>query len=134
MSKIVKDSTYDLMKNALDAVNLRQSVISNNISNANTPNFKASKVKFEEALKDAIGQENIALKGQRSNHIRTGSVENIQPELIRDSNSKIKVDGNNVDIEKEMVDMAANQILYNALVQQVNKKLSNLSYVVTGGR
>lgn len=134
MSRIVKDNTYDLMKNALDATNLRQSVISNNITNVNTPNFKASKVKFEATLKHAIGEGNISLSGGRNKHIGTGSLENIEVEVIADKNVRTKEDGNSVDIEKEMVDMASNQILYNALVQQINKKLSNLSYVVTGGR
>ncbi|GAA0178088.1 flagellar basal body rod protein FlgB [Clostridium sediminicola] len=134
MSKIIKNSTYDLMKNALDAVNLRQSVLTNNISNVNTPNFKASRVKFEETLKDTIGQGNVSLKGERNNHISTSTLEDIKGKVIVDKNIKVKEDGNSVDIEKEMMDMAANQILYNALVQQVNKKLSNISYVITGGR
>ncbi len=38
--------------------------------------------------------------------------------------------GNNVDIDREMVDLAANEIYYSALIEQVNRKLSNMSYVI----
>ncbi len=134
MSKIVNNNTYDLLKKSLDTVNLRQSVISNNISNVNTPNFKASRVNFEDKLKAAIGEGILGLSGDNEKHIGTGNIENIDADIVQDKNLKVNEDGNSVDIEKEMVDMASNQILYNALVQQVNKKLSNLSYVVTGGR
>ncbi|WP_461205745.1 flagellar basal body rod protein FlgB [Clostridium sp. DL1XJH146] len=134
MSNIVNNNTYDLLKSSLDAVNLRQSVISNNISNVNTPNFKASRVSFEDKLKAAIGEGTLSLTGNNEKHIGTGNIENIDAEVLQDKDLKVNEDGNSVDIEKEMVDMASNQILYNALVQQVNKKLSNLSYVVTGGR
>lgn len=133
MNNITDNNTYNLIKSALGATNVRQSVISNNISNVNTSNFKASKVEFEDTLKNVLDQNSISMRYTNEKHMSVG-LNNIQPEIIKDDTTQIKINGNNVDMEKEMVDMAANQILYNSLVQQANKKLSNLSYVISGGR
>jgi flagellar basal-body rod protein FlgB len=133
MSNITKDSTYNLIKSALSATTLRQNVISNNIANLNTADFKASTVNFEETLKNTLNGESISMKTTNYKHIDINGT-NIQAEIVEDEGTKIKTDGNNVDVEKEMVNMAANQILYNALVQQASKKLSSISYVISGGK
>ncbi|SHH83524.1 flagellar basal body rod protein FlgB [Clostridium grantii] len=133
MNNITDNNTYNLIKSALGATNVRQSVISNNISNVNTSNFKASKVEFEDTLKNVLDQNSISMRYTNEKHMGM-ALNDIQPEIIKDDTTEIKLNGNNVDMEKEMVDMAANQILYNSLVQQANKKLSNLSYVISGGR
>jgi flagellar basal-body rod protein FlgB len=133
MSNITKDSTYNLIKSALSATTLRQNVISNNIANVNTADFKASNVDFEETLKNTLNGDNLSMKTTNSKHIGINGTD-IEPEIVKEEGTKIKSDGNNVDVEKEMVNMAANQILYNALVQQASKKLSSMSYVISGGK
>jgi flagellar basal-body rod protein FlgB len=45
----------------------------------------------------------------------------------------MRTDGNNVDLELEKTNQAANTMLYNALVTSANGKISNLRYVITGG-
>src|SRR4051812_41385073 len=48
------DGVTAAVEQALSGVSLRQRVAANNIANANTPNFRASKVDFEADLADAI--------------------------------------------------------------------------------
>jgi flagellar basal-body rod protein FlgB len=45
----------------------------------------------------------------------------------------MRADGNNVDLDVEKVNQAANTLMYNALVTQANSKLSASKYVITGG-
>jgi len=46
----------------------------------------------------------------------------------------MRTDGNNVDIDREMALMAANQLNYNAMTQVLNEKYSLLRYVIHEGR
>ena len=125
-----------IMKKAMDAASLRQETISNNIANVNTRGYKARKVSFEEAMRAAVGHEGpVGLERTRPGHLGgTGMLEAVEPEVVRDEGASQRLDGNTVDIDSEMVDLAANQLLYSALAQQVSNKLSVLSYVIHEGR
>ncbi len=120
---------YDLLKKGLDASSLRSKVISNNIANINTKGYKRYTVSFEENLQQSI--DSIELKTTKSQHISDGS----QPGEIKvdqDLSSSMRQDGNNVDIDNEMANQAANTMMYNALVSQVNSRIALQRYVVSG--
>jgi flagellar basal-body rod protein FlgB len=44
----------------------------------------------------------------------------------------MRLDGNNVDIDKEMAGLAENTILYNTLISQANSRISMRRYVISG--
>jgi flagellar basal-body rod protein FlgB len=46
----------------------------------------------------------------------------------------MRLDGNNVDIDNEMTNLAANTILYNTLINQANSRISMRRYVINEGR
>ena len=46
----------------------------------------------------------------------------------------MRTDGNNVDLDVEKVNQAANTLKYNALVQKASGKITNMKYVINGGR
>lgn len=130
-----KDLTYGLLNNALDASHLRQQTISNNIANVNTKNYKANRVIFEEELKKAMSGAQVSLRATRKNHYGVQSnTKEISPRVIKEQSTTMRTDGNNVDIDLEMSNLAANQILYNTLVQQASNKITSLRYVIHEGR
>lgn len=118
------DITYALIKKSLDASALRQRVISHNIANINTRGFKRSEVVFEDVLKKELQKGGDSLN----------AVERVEPEVVTDNSTSIREDENNVDIDLEMSNMAANNILYNTLVTQLNTKISVMRYVINEGR
>ena len=101
--------TYNLMKSGLNAAQLRSKTIANNIANINTPNYKR---KFEETL---------------NNVNKTGKIE-----VKTDTSGAVRTDGNNVDLESEKVNQAANTLMYNGLISLTNSKLSMAKSVITG--
>jgi len=118
------DIAYKIIKKSMDAAALRQKVIANNLANINTKGFKRSEVAFEEILRKEIKNSGGGLS----------RIESLEPQIIKDESTSMRSDGNNVDIDIEMSNMAANNILYNTLVTQLNTKLSTLRYVINGGR
>lgn len=122
---------YDLLKEGLDASSLRSKVIANNISNLNTKDYKKYTVSFEDNLKKNI--DNVTLNTTNDKHIKdesSGSDISVQQDLSGSMNQ----DGNNVDIDNEMANQAANALMYNALISQVNSRISLERYIIKDGR
>lgn len=128
------DQAYNLLKKGLDASSLRGKVIANNIANINTKGYKKYTVSFEENLKKSIDDVgSIDLKTTNERHIKDGSSDG-EIEVKQDTSSSMREDGNNVDIDNEMANQAANSLMYNALISQVNSKLSLERYIINGGK
>ncbi|WP_180375503.1 flagellar basal body rod protein FlgB [Clostridium thermarum] len=124
------EKVYDLVKKGLDAASLRSKVISNNIANVNTKGYKRYYVSFEDTLKDTMNKVEL----QKSDDLHLDGKD--KPATIsvkQDTSTSMREDGNNVDIENEMTNQAANTLMYNALITQVNSKLSMTRYVITSG-
>ncbi len=128
---INSSDSYSLLKEGLKASSLRGKAIANNIANINTRNYKRDTVVFEENLNKAISD--FKLKKTNSKHLENGeNLGNIT--LAKDTSTSMRSDGNNVDLDIEKTNQAANTLKFNALVQQASGKLNNISYVIRGGR
>ena len=127
-------TTNYLLERGLDVETLRRKVIANNIANVDVPHFKRSEVNFESELKRAI--MDVKEKENRLPALMTSDkhipffvprdVRTVAPRVNLDYASTYRNDGNNVDIEKEMVDAAKNQMRYNAFTSQLNHNFKML--------
>jgi len=126
----------DIMTKGLNASWKRNEVISNNIANVNTPNFKRMEVKFEEMLNSYI--KGTSLKGAHTNDrhipIGTNNIENLNYKVKTIKDFSTRRDSNNVDIDVEMAEMAKNDIYYRTLSTQLNNKVNRTKLVITEGK
>ncbi|MDT2847643.1 flagellar basal body rod protein FlgB [Vagococcus carniphilus] len=124
-------NNLNLLNTAMNAADLRQKAISNNVANVNTPGFKVERVSFEEKLKNALSADGIELTRTNDKHLSiNGQKEDLTPEVYRKTNTSVKENGNNVDLDVEMSEKSVNELYYNALTRQVNHELSQLNYVI----
>ncbi|QCX32356.1 flagellar basal body rod protein FlgB [Caloramator sp. E03] len=131
MVEKIDEISYSLLKKSLDASSERGRVIANNIANVNTKGFKASRVVFEDKLNDALENRSIDLATTNEKHIKKGnSLSNLNYDVVKDKSTSMRTDGNNVDIDNEMVNLATNTILYNALINQANSRISMRRLVI----
>ena len=104
----------------------RQKVISSNIANINTPNYKTKDLTFENELKSAQSPI-LKLSQTKGNHLP--NVENnfnlSKPTLVKVQGLEEQNDGNNVNLDTQMSEMSKNKILFDA-VQTAIKKDSRL--------
>ncbi|MCP4132298.1 MAG: flagellar basal body rod protein FlgB [bacterium] len=120
--------TNHLLEKALDVESLRRKVISNNISNVDIPHFKRSEVNFESELRRAVSEREQADKKlpvlmTDKKHIPfflSRDIQGVRPRVNLDFATTMRNDGNNVDIEKEMVDAAKNLMRYNSFIASLN--------------
>lgn len=133
----VNDKTLQSLTTALNFREMRQKLISSNVANANTPGFKAKKLDFEEALARALdvdGQMGMNATDVRHHDVGNGGFNNLEPEIYDNPNGVVSENGNTVDVEAEMAQMAENKLMYDALVQLINKKMGIMKYAINSER
>ena len=96
------------LENALDACAFRNTVLANNIANANTPGYTARAAAFSHELRDAFKSKSKRKK----------------PKLT------VVDKGTPVDIISEMVNLSKNQILYHAYADRVSHHFRNLNWIL----
>ena len=130
LEQIMNSSTMDYLSRGLSAANLRQSVISNNIANVNTPNFKKSDVIFEDLLaKELYGDTSGRLAPVRThdNHLPIATGPNaVEAKVELQGTTTMRVDKNNVDIDVEMANLAKNQVYYNSMAKEIGSYITRI--------
>ncbi len=119
----------NVLDKAADAANLRNEVLSNNIANVDTPNYKRKDVSFQNYLEQAlIGADPLSERVEEINtHLSDfGGVTYTDSSVL-----SYRLDGNNVDIDTENAALAENQIRYNALVDQISQEFSRYKTVLS---
>ncbi|HOP30549.1 MAG TPA: flagellar basal body rod protein FlgB [Spirochaetota bacterium] len=132
-------STNYIIEKSMNVESLRRKVIADNVANVDVPHFKRSEVNFESELKRALYQ-NKDVNENRLPAILTDDrhipffterdIKSVSPRINVDYTTSMRNDGNNVDIEKEMVDSSKNIMRYNALVSALNHNYKMLKTVV----
>ena len=117
----------NVLDKAADASVIRQELLSNNIANNDTPNYKRKDLKFESFLQKEIkGDDDLDKKVASANLSKlNGSVYTDRAEL------SYRYDGNNVDIDVEQGYLAENQIRYYTLLQTMTQEFQRMKSVLT---
>jgi len=100
----LSDITMQTASAALDGLSMRAKVRANNIANAETPGFRAKRVDFEAALRDAGGSFDTV---------------EYEPGL---RNTPIDRTGNSVDLEVEVTELVQDNLMFQAMVNGYNHK------------
>ena len=120
----------NLLKSAADASWTREEVLTNNIANVDTPNYKRQDVEFSSFLANALqrsGKSTSSLT-QRVNNV---NYNDLSIRTYTDSSTlSYRTDGNNVDLSTVNVELASEQINYNALIDSMNKDFSRFKSVL----
>lgn len=131
------DRQMQLLSKVLDLRADKAQVISANIANAETPGYSRSVFDFEKDLSNAIRQTGaIQLTTSHNAHIPLGPANfNSVVGKITEVPSQTAIgDENGVSVEQEMIALSENEILYETSAQLLNKKLSLLKHVISGGQ
>jgi len=121
---IFNDPTRASLRSTLNACAERNSVIANNVANADTPGYKRSEVRFEEDLKSVL---------ERGGSTVMEDIQRLESSVSQDNTPSTRPDGNNVNVDKEMSDLAHNTIQYNAMLELMRLKGGMLTTVISGG-
>ena len=121
----------NILDKAADAANLRNELLTNNIANVSTQNYKRKDLDFESVLQGELaGEKNPSKAVKKANQ----NLETLDAQVYTDNASlSYRLDGNNVDINTEEARLAENQIKYQALVDLMNQEFARYNTVLSSG-
>ena len=111
---------------------MRNRVLSSNIANADTPNYKARDVDFRDALNSAR-QETISLKRTSELHKQAWGTTREGAPLMYRVPTQPTLDGNTVEMDVEQAAFAENALQYRASLAFLDGKIRTLRYAIKGG-
>ncbi|CDD47637.1 flagellar basal body rod protein FlgB [Firmicutes bacterium CAG:534] len=118
----------NVLGKAADASWLRNDILANNLANVDTPGYKRKDIDFESQLRRALGSSRYESVDSKVSHVTSTELEG---RVYTDAaNFSYRLDGNNVDIDTENVELASNQIKYNGLMSGINQEFANLKMVM----
>ena len=127
------EAVLDRMKLFLDYSARKQQVITSNLANSETPGYKAKELNFDDVFRTEL-QEFEALKRTREKHFEG------RPHLVRSAeieqkaNNALGRDGNNVDLDREMTQLAQNVLKFSVVSRLYQQKIQMIKYSLREGR
>ena len=126
-----------ILEKAMNLRSTRHNVLTSNVANMDTPNYKAFEVHVEEALQaQNENPRRLPMKQTHVSHmpLRSHSRDDLITESRSTSNFSLRADGNTVDIDETMGKMAENTIKFKTAAQLIAKKFRGLKHVIQGGK
>ena len=117
----MSDATISLLKSLVEGCAERQTVLANNVANANTSGFTRSDVSFKEALEHALTAKNPDL-----------ALQQVHPTIHEDTQAPRRADGNNVSLQKELGMMSENRLMYDVSAQALTVHYAQMREAIRG--
>jgi len=124
-SGIFANPAIDSLRLAMDDAAIRHQAIASNIANVNTPGYRRMDVSssFEQAYSDALTRLS---NGETVSELPEAKIETAAVQ------GPVRPDGNTVQLEQEMVNMAQNSAKYEFAGQMLAQKYQGLKLAITG--
>jgi len=157
---LISSRTIEITKLGMDGLLDRQQAISSNIANVVTPGYQRKEVAFESQLAEIIEKEDLKdyIKGQNSiqyvppnidvftgeiheyrtptlqekAYLKSNVFDEFKPQYVTDVYSGANSDGNNVELEREMMDLSKTGTKYLVLSNLERRQFAELSEVIKG--
>ena len=121
-------SYINVLDKAADASWIRETLLTNNLANADTPGYKRQDIDFQAVLKKELGNYKYMNLDQKMNSV---DLSKLNPEVYTDhGHFSYRLDRNNVDIDTEQVELASEQIKYQALTTSITSEFQRLQTVI----
>jgi flagellar basal-body rod protein FlgB len=110
-------SGLGVLAQLLDAAALRHRVIAQNVANVNTPGYRRRAVEFEADLAKALAAP--------------AGTAHVKPKVVIEDGPE-RVDGNTVDVDREMSALGKNALLYQAAATIMQSRVASLRAAISG--
>lgn len=157
---LITNRTMEITKLGMDGLMDRQHAVASNIANVMTPGFQRREVAFESQLAEIIENEDLKdyIKGQNSieykppmvdvftgeihtyrtptqqekAYLQSSTLEQFKPQVVTDIYSGANSSGNNVELEREMMDLSKTGTRYMVLSNLERRQFTHVSEAIRG--
>ncbi|SEK33583.1 flagellar basal-body rod protein FlgB [Kosakonia sacchari] len=132
------DNELRFQQQALSLMSRRQDILASNIANADTPGYQARDIDFSKQLKNAMRQETqhngpLSLSLTSGNHIPGVAPKMDDRQLLYRIPDQPSADGNTVDMDRERVNFADNNVKYQSSLTILSTQIKNMMSVINQG-
>ncbi len=96
-------------------------MISQNVANINTPEYRTQQLSFEQLLERMESKQKNSVSG-----------ESVQYDVELTEGLQVRADGNNVDLDRELANLKKNALMHQTLVQLMGTKMSIMKTAIKG--
>ena len=125
----MQSSDIKSLEKFISYCSVKNKVISKNIANIGTENYRREDIEFKTILSNNIEQ----MKTTNAKHLKLPQVTQTSFEISKDKSLDNVSGVNNVDIDKEMSELAANSIQFRFASRKIGDYYRNLQNVIKGG-
>ena len=132
-------ATQQLLSLSMRLRSMRHELLAGNIANADTPGYRAKDLDFSAALKALVAPEKGS-EGVRDTRIQLIAARPLDAStpaaeaLVRVEEAEGKLDGNSVDLDRQIATLVENSLSYEASLVLLDRTLANLKYAIAEGR
>ncbi|KQL58631.1 flagellar basal body rod protein FlgB [Shouchella lehensis] len=126
--------SISVLEEALHFAANQQKVISSNIANVDTPDYKEKSVSFQNVLQTAQSNSNEFQAKQTNERHLAFPLPQSHTQGLHERLQQYNHNGNSVDIDKQMSKMAENQLYHQALVDRISSNFQSLETAIKGSR
>jgi flagellar basal-body rod protein FlgB len=135
MDKVLfEDSAMRMMEKFLDFSVQRQSLISSNLANVDTPGYKTVDINFEQELQSAVGRQENSLSVTNNRHIPIPASGSQSAPVQQIDGLTMRNDMNNVSVDREMAELSTNALKFSMVAQLIAGKFRTLKSAIQEGR
>lgn len=132
------DNEFRFQQQALGLLNKRQDILASNIANVDTPGYLARDIDFSAQLKSAVENEAqtqgpLTLALTSGNHIAATAPAIGNSQLLYRIPDQPSADGNTVDMDRERVSFADNNVKYQSSLTLLGSQIKNMMSVISQG-
>lgn len=135
MASSLFSDKFAVFEKSMDLHQQRLGVIANNVANADTPGYKAKRLEFEDALRQAVdgGDENLTMARTNPAHMGGGAdLAQVSGE-VREVAQGGRVDGNTVNTQQELERLGETRLIYRIVSELAARKASGIKHAITSG-
>ncbi|MBQ8905590.1 MAG: flagellar basal body rod protein FlgB [Ruminococcus sp.] len=112
---------FKAMESGIQAMSLKQQIHVQNLANIDTPDYKVQDMTFRNVLEDKVDLET----GKKSNEY------SFRATVTTEDRTEVLIDGNNVDLDAEQLELYSAYIQQAAIIQKMNSVINDYRYVLT---
>ena len=126
--ELLSSNSFLMMEKSMDYLWAKQAAVLDNISNAETPNYKPKVVTFEETLREKLqrAQEKDRSRKEIRAAIRSAEF------TVKEKPVSTRMDDNGVNVTEQSVEMIRNAYQLQYVMKSINSDLTVLKAAIQG--
>ncbi len=128
------DPTLEAAGAYMSRLSQRQQIVASNLANIDTPGYKTKDMSFHATIQELLSDNTIELRTSRPEHAGEWTPVSPQAQIFEVQGLPSRADRNNVDLDREMLNLSETAFGYSLMTQIVRGKLRTLASSINEGR